>query len=65
MGISSIMLPMIISGVSIGSIAGASLPALSIVICYAVFLAMIAMNLSLKAYRLYLAENIEKAKAKK
>lgn len=59
------MLPMIISGVSIGSIAGASLPALSIVICYALFLAMIAMNLSLKAYRLYIAENIEKAKALK
>lgn len=56
---------MIISGVSIGSIAGAALPALSIVICYALFLAMIAMNLCLKAYRLYLAENIEKAKASK
>jgi uncharacterized membrane protein YfcA len=62
MGVSSIMLPMVISGVSIGSIAGASLPALSIIICYAIFLAMIGGNLSLKAYRLFIAENAERDK---
>ena len=34
MGISSIMLPMIISGVSIGSIAGIVLPDIAILVCY-------------------------------
>ena len=62
MGISSIMLPMIISGVSIGSIAGSTLPALSIIICYAIFLAMIGLNLTMKAYNLFKAENLEREK---
>jgi hypothetical protein len=56
------MLPMIISGVSIGSIAGSTLPALSIIICYALFLAMIGGNLSMKAYNLFKAENLEREK---
>jgi hypothetical protein len=57
MGISSIMLPMIISGVSIGSIAGIVLPNLAIIICYAVFLVCIGIQLSCKAYNLVKSEN--------
>lgn len=57
MGISSIMLPMIISGVSIGSIAGNVLPNLAIIICYAVFMIMIGIQLSIKAYKLVKSEN--------
>ena len=53
---------MIISGVSIGSIAGSTLPALSIIICYAIFLAMIGVNLTMKAYNLFKAENLEREK---
>jgi hypothetical protein len=57
MGISSIMLPMIISGVSIGSIAGVVLPNLAIIICYAIFLVFIGLQLSMKAFNIIKAEN--------
>ena len=43
MGISSIMLPMIISGVSVGSIAGIELPDVAILVCYSLFLFCIAI----------------------
>jgi len=43
MGISSIMLPMIISGVSIGSIAGIVLPDIAILVFYSIFLLVIAI----------------------
>ena len=56
-GISSIMLPMIISGVSIGTIAGLVLPNLVIIICYAIFLFFIGIQLALKAYNLVKSEN--------
>jgi hypothetical protein len=44
------MLPMIISGVSIGTIAGLVLPNLAIIICYAIFLFLIGIYLAIKAY---------------
>ena len=43
MGISSIMLPMIISGVSIGSIVGIEFPDIAILVCYSIFLFCIAI----------------------
>ncbi len=61
-GISSIMLPMIISGVSIGTIAGLVLPNLVIIICYAVFLLLIGIQLAMKAYSLVKSENDKKNK---
>ena len=54
------MLPMIISGVSIGSIAGLVLPNLAIIICYAVFLFFIGIQLAMKAYSLVKSENDKK-----
>lgn len=54
------MLPMIISGVSIGSIAGLVLPNLVIIICYAIFLLFIGIQLAIKAYNLVKSENDKK-----
>jgi hypothetical protein len=51
------MLPMIISGVSIGTIAGLVLPNLAIIICYAIFLFLIGIYLAMKAYNLVKQEN--------
>ena len=53
MNLGIIMLPMVVSGVSVGVIANIHLPNIVIIACYALFLVLIGIQLFLKAYGLY------------
>jgi hypothetical protein len=53
MDLGIIMLPMVVSGVSIGVIANIYLSSFLIISCYALFLVLIGIQLFLKAYGLY------------
>jgi uncharacterized membrane protein YfcA len=53
MNLGIIMLPMVVSGVSIGVIANIHLSSFLIISCYALFLVLIGIQLFLKAYGLY------------
>jgi uncharacterized membrane protein YfcA len=53
MNMGIIMLPMVVSGVSIGVIANIHLSSIIIIACYALFLVLIGIQLFLKAYGLY------------